>query len=242
MSYFLCLAWEKSACKLVGTTLCTSLDSGVCPTAIRLISACNCVSLQMVAGRGDGLFRHTPPFPQEDCREKGVFPYRCTIAIGTLFMHDCLYIGITCLFSFCFHLLALSHCPLDRGAASIFFPGPGSYHAALSSAEQYFFTLRRKSASLNVCLTPWQLFDRTSTPLFTVQIQWQKTSLSGHLSFASKDLFPAGNRSSCFSSCLSFVPCVIFCEGLISQARIWWDSCPGSHTQIAKVRQQPVRW
>lgn len=58
------------------------------------------------------------------------------------------------MFSFCFNLIALSHYPLDRGTASIFVPGAGSYKAALSSAEQYFFTLRRKSASLNVCLTP----------------------------------------------------------------------------------------
>lgn len=69
-------------------------------------------------------------------------------------MRDCLYVGITWLFSFCFHLLALSHCPLDAGAASIFVPGAESYQAAPSSAEQYFFTLRRKSASLNICLTP----------------------------------------------------------------------------------------
>lgn len=68
-------------------------------------------------------------------------------------MHDCLYVGITWLFSFCFHPLALSHSPLDTGAASILVPGAGSYQAALSSAEQYFFTLRRKSASLNICLT-----------------------------------------------------------------------------------------
>lgn len=154
VSQFQCLAWEKSACKLMGTSLCTSQGSGACPTALRFISACFFASLQMVTGRGDDLSRHTPPFPQEDCRGKGLFLCRHTIAIGLLSMHDCLYVRITWLFSFCFHLLALSHCPLDTGAASIFVPGAGSYQAALSSAEQYFFTLRRKSASLNICLTP----------------------------------------------------------------------------------------
>lgn len=75
-------------------------------------------------------------------------------------------------------------------------PGAGSYQAALSSAEQYFFTLRRKSASLNICLTPWQLFDRTSTPLFTVAFSGKRHLYQGTLSFSNKALFPAGNRSS----------------------------------------------
>lgn len=86
----MCLAWKKSACKLMGTSLCTYLGSGVYPKTIQFISACNCASLQMVAGRRDGLFRHTSPLPQEDCREKGVFLCRHTIAIGPLFMHDCM--------------------------------------------------------------------------------------------------------------------------------------------------------
>lgn len=98
--------------------------------------------------------------------------------------------------SFCFHLHVLSHCPLDRGAASVFVPGAGSYQAALSSAAQYFFTLRRKAASLNIFLTPWQLFDRISTPLFTVAFSGRRHLYQGTPSFVSKALFPAGNRPS----------------------------------------------
>lgn len=67
-------------------------------------------------------------------------------------MRDWLYTGIIGLFSFFFHLLTLSHYPLDTGAESVFFPVAGNYQAALSSAEQYFFTLRKKFASLNIWL------------------------------------------------------------------------------------------
>lgn len=135
------------------------------------------------------LFRLSPPFPRKTT-QKGPFLCRHTIAVGLSSMHDCLHVGITWLFSFWFHLLALS---LDTGAANIFFPGARSYQAALSSAEQYFFTLRKKSASLNICLTPWQLFDTTSTPLFTVEGSGRRHLYNGTLSFASKALFPGSS-------------------------------------------------
>lgn len=75
-------------------------------------------------------------------------------------------------------------------------------------------------------------------------VQWQETSLSGHPLLCKQSPIPCWKQLflPCFSSNLSFVPCVVFWEGLASQIRIWKDSCPGAGAQIAKVRQQQVRW
>lgn len=122
-------------------------------------SACSFASVQRVAGQRVILYIHTHTSPGR-LETEGPISTKTHHSYRTLVMRDCLDAGIIWLFSL-FSLVSLYYWPLDTGSTSILVPRAGSYQAALSSAEQCFFTLRRKSASLNICLTPWQLFDRT---------------------------------------------------------------------------------